>query len=337
MSKNTVDITELNTYLEAHVEGFNGLDSIEKFAGGQSNPTYHLKADSGEYVLRRKPDGELLKSAHAVDREFRVIQGLVDTDVPVAKAFHLCEDDSIMGSMFYVMSFEPGRIFWSPLLPEVEQAERAPIYSELIRVLAAMHEVNLEKVGLSDYGRPGSYFERQINRWSRQYRDSETETIDAMETLLAWLPANMPADDGQVSLIHGDYRIDNVIFDPVEPKGLAVLDWELSTLGHPLADIAYFCMCLRLPKDGKIPGLLGVDRAAIGVPSEEEIVAQYCQARGIEVIENWNFYVIFSFFRLAAILQGVYKRALDGNASNSEALVVGKEARVLAELAIELI
>jgi len=337
MSKDTLNITELNQYLEDNIDTFKGLNSIEKFAGGQSNPTYHLKANSGEYVLRRKPDGELLKSAHAVDREFQVLKGLANTEVPVAKAFHLCEDDSVIGAMFYVMSFEQGRIFWNPSLPELKKAERAPIYQELIRTLAAMHNVDLEKANLCNYGRPGSYFERQVNRWSRQYRDSETETIAAMETLLEWLPVNMPVDDGQVSLIHGDYRIDNIIFDPLEPKGLAVLDWELSTLGHPLADIAYFCMCLRLPKDGKIPGLCGVDRAAIGVPSEEEIVALYCKARGIDMIEHWNFYVVFSFFRLAAILQGVYKRALDGNASNSEALAVGKEARVLAELAIKLI
>ena len=337
MPQHTLDISKLNLYLEANIEGFKGLQSAEKFAGGQSNPTFHLKAESGEYVLRRKPPGELLKSAHAVDREFRVMQGLADTPVPVAKAFHLCEDDSVLGSMFYVMSFEQGRIFWNPALPELDKAERAPIYKELVRVLAAMHDVDLEKAGLSDYGRPGSYFERQIGRWSKQYRASETETIDAMETLLEWLPANMPADDGQISLIHGDYRIDNIIFDPAEPEGLAVLDWELSTLGHPFADIAYFCTCMRLPKEGKIQGLQDVDRQAEGIPSEDEIVAQYCAERGIKKIDNWNFYIIFSLFRLAAILQGVYKRALEGNASSAKALEVGKEARAFAELAIELI
>ncbi len=337
MTNHSQDLNALESYLEIHVEGFKKLKSMEKFSGGQSNPTYHIKAQSGEYVLRRKPDGELLKSAHAVDREFKVIQGLADSQVPVATAFHLCEDDAVFGAMFYIMSFEKGRIFWNPALAELKKEQRAPVYNELIRILAALHEVDLTKAGLSDYGRPGSYFERQVGRWSKQYRASETENIDAMEILLKWLPANMPADDGQISLIHGDYRIDNIIFDADKAKGLAVLDWELSTLGHPLADIAYFCMCLRLPQDGKIPGLHGVDRAAIGVPSEEQILAQYCQQRGIEKIENWNFYLIFSFFRLAAILQGVYKRAIDGNASNSEALAVGKEARVLAELAVNLI
>jgi aminoglycoside phosphotransferase (APT) family kinase protein len=337
MSKNTINIIELNTYLEVNIDGFKGLQSAEKFPGGQSNPTYHLKADSAEYVLRRKPDGKLLKSAHAVDREYKVLKGLADTDVPVAKVFHLCEDDSILGSMFYVMSFEEGNIYWNPALPEFEKTQRTAIYDELIKVLAALHNVNLEQANLTDYGRPGSYFERQINRWSKQYRASETDKIDSMEVLLKWLPENMPLDDGQVSLIHGDYRIDNVMFAPNEAKAIAVLDWELSTLGHPIADIAYFCMCLRLPADGKIPGLKGIDRQEIGIPSEEELLEQYCQHRDINNIENWNFYLAFSFFRLAAILQGVYKRATEGNASNESALEVGKEARILSDLAVELI
>jgi len=337
MSKNTINIAEFNSYLETHIESFKGLKSAEKFSGGQSNPTYHLKAESGEYVLRRKPDGVLLKSAHAVDREYRVLQGLADTDVPVAKAFHLCEDETILGSMFYVMSFEAGNIFWDPALPEFDIKQRDPVYKELIKVLAAMHNVDLEQAGLSDYGRPGSYFERQINRWSKQYRASETDNIEAMEILLKWLPENMPEDDGQISLIHGDYRIDNVMFAADESKAVAVLDWELSTLGHPIADIAYFCMCLRLPTDGQIIGLQGVNRQNMGIPSEEEILALYCQHRGIDEVKHWNFYLIFSFFRLAAILQGVYKRALDGNASSKKALAVGKEASVLAQLAVELI
>ena len=337
MSKNTINIAELNSYLEVHIEGFKGLNSAEKFTGGQSNPTYHLKAESGEYVLRRKPDGELLKSAHAVDREYRVLQGLADTDVPVAKVFHLCEDDTILGSMFYVMSFEAGNIFWDPALPELEKSQRTPIYDELIKVLAALHNVNLEQANLTDYGRPGSYFERQINRWTKQYRAAEVDKIESMEILLKWLPENMPKDDGQISLIHGDYRLDNVMFTTNEAKAIAVLDWELSTLGHPMADIAYFCMCLRLPTDGKIQGLKGIDRQSMGIPSEKTILSQYCQHRGIKKIEHWNFYLIFSFFRLAAILQGVYRRALDGNASSKKALEVGKEASILAKLAVKLI
>ena len=331
------DAVKLAAYLETAIDGFRGPLTVEKFTGGQSNPTFLLKAASGAFVLRRQPPGVLLKGAHAVDREYRVLVALKDTGVPVARAHHLCIDAGVIGSMFYVMSFEQGRIFWDPALPELPREQRAPIYSELIRVLATLHEVDVDAIKLGDYGRPGNYFERQVGMWTRQYRAAETATIAPMETLIAWLPANLPPDDGQLSLVHGDYRLDNLIFDSAAPRVLAVLDWELSTLGHPLADLAYFCMCLRLPSNGHISGLAGKDRAALGIPGELELVAQYCALRGIGPINDWHFYLAFSFFRLAAILQGVLKRAQDGNASSDKALQVGEMAGQLAQLAVELI
>jgi aminoglycoside phosphotransferase (APT) family kinase protein len=331
-----LDISTLGPYLEQQVGGFADLRSAKKFSGGQSNPTYLLNAASGKYVLRRQPPGKLLKSAHAVDREYRVIAALRETDVPVPRAYHLCEDRSLIGSMFFLMSFEEGRIFWNPELPEMPAGERTDCYTDLIRVLAAMHNVDVDAVGLTDYGKPGNYFERQTGRWSSQYRAAETHRIDEMEKLMAWLAANTPPDDGQVSLIHGDYRLDNVMMHASEPHAIAVLDWELSTLGHPLADLAYYCMCLRLPPAGRVQGLAGVDRAALGIPGEQEIVERYCALRGIEGIAHWNFYLAFSFFRLAAIVQGVYKRALDGNASSDRAMEVGRMAGPLARMGAEI-
>lgn len=332
-----LDTQKLTTYLESVIEGFRGPMTAGKFAGGQSNPTYLLDAASGRYVLRRQPPGELLKSAHAVDREYRVLKALRDTDVPVARAWHLCEDRDVIGSMFYVMSFEPGRIFWDPALPELGREERGAYYDELIRILAALHGVDVQKVGLGDYGRPGNYYERQIGLWTKQYRAAETRHIEAMERLIEWLPANCPEDDGSVSLVHGDYRIDNVMFAADAPRGQAVLDWELSTLGHPLADLAYFCMCLRLPPEGHVVGLAGKDRDVLGVPQEREIIRRYCELRGIGPIDNWHFYLAFSFFRLAAIVQGVLKRAIDGNASSDKAMVVGQMTEPLAGMAVEII
>ncbi len=339
MSNSVHDFDEarLAAYLENQIDGFRGPLTAKKFAGGQSNPTFLLNADSGDYVLRRKPPGKLLASAHAVDREYAVLKALENTAVPVAHAYCLCDDDSVIGSMFYIMSYEPGRIFWDPALPELDREERAPIFNEIIRILAAMHDVNVNQVGLGDYGKPGNYFERQLSRWVKQYRAAETDKLAAMETLMDWLTANMPADDGQVSLIHGDYRLDNIIFHPAEPRALAVLDWELSTLGHPMADLAYFCMCLRLPPVGMIKGLQGLDCDQLGVPEEKDIIARYCELRGIETIEHWAFYLAFSYFRLAAIAQGVYKRALDGNASDAKALEAGNHAGYLAEWALPLI
>jgi len=332
-----LDLDVVGPYLEANISGFKGLKSAKKFDGGQSNPTYLLNADSGQYVLRRQPPGELLKSAHAVDREYRVIKALKDTDVPVARADHLCEDRDVIGSLFYVMSFEDGRIFWDPALTDLKNQQRTDLYDEMNRVLAALHDVDLQAVGLSDYGRPGNYFERQISRWTKQYKASETEVIPAMDKLIAWVSKNIPEDDGQVSLIHGDYRMDNIIFHATESRALAVLDWELSTLGHPYADLAYQCMQLRVGREAVIAGLGDMDRPAHGIPTEADYVAQYCQRRGIDPIPNWNFYLAFSFFRLAAILQGVLKRAIDGNASSQKAFDYGALAPQLAEMAIDLI
>ncbi|BFM17948.1 phosphotransferase family protein [Maricurvus nonylphenolicus] len=330
-----LDVDRLGLYLEAHIDGFKGPLTAKKFSGGQSNPTFLLTAESGHYVLRRQPPGKLLKSAHAVDREYRVLKALADTAVPVARAYHLCEDPDVIDSMFYVMSYEEGQIFWDPALPELAPAQRADYFDEMIRMLAAMHNVDVDTVGLGNYGRPGNYFERQIGLWTMQYRSSETQHVQVMEELITWLSDNCPADDGQVSLVHGDYRMDNVIFAQGKARGLAVLDWELSTLGHPLADLAFFCACMRLPNQSPVPGLTGIDRDALGIPSEEEMVSYYCKLRSIDAIDNWHFYIAFSFFRLAALAQGILKRALDGSASSDKAMVVGAEP--LAAMAMSVI
>jgi aminoglycoside phosphotransferase (APT) family kinase protein len=336
---NALDAAALAPYLEAHVPGFSGLQSIEKFKSGQSNPTYLLMARSGRYVLRAKPPGVLLKSAHQVDREFRVMRALAGTDVPVPQMLYLSGDDSPIGRMFYVMGFVDGRILWDPALSEIaDNAERAAIYDSMNATLAALHGVDIAATGLGDFGKPGSYFARQLGRWSSQYRACETESVTDMDSLIAWLETHLPADDGLVSLVHGDYRLDNMIFAPDRPTVIAVLDWELSTLGHPYADIAYQCMQWRLPHSSDFRGLGGIDRASIGLPSEEDYVAKYCVRRKIAGIDNWTFYLAFSFFRLAAICQGVYKRALDGNASNPEkAKQYGNAVKLLAGLAVRLI
>lgn len=332
-----LDIASLTAYLEVNVDGFKGPLTAEKFAGGQSNPTYLLEAANGKYVLRRKPPGELLKSAHAVDREFRVMRALASTEVPVPKMRVLCDDDSVIGSMFYLMDFLDGRIMWDAALPEQTPAERTAIYDAMNKVLADLHNVDIEKAGLSDYGKPGNYFERQLSRWTKQYRASETETVPSMEKMMVWLSDNLPEDDGLVCINHGDFRLDNMMFAHDSSEVLALLDWELSTLGHPYADLAYQCMQLRIPSDAAIPGLGDVDREALGIPSEKAYVQQYCQRRGIAEIDNWIFYLAFSFFRLSAILQGVYKRALDGNASSKKAMDYGALAAPLADLGWALI
>ncbi|KVO86175.1 phosphotransferase [Burkholderia ubonensis] len=329
-----LDVARLTQYLEQHIPGFEGPVDAEKFAGGQSNPTFLLNAKSGRYVLRRQPPGELLKSAHAVDREFRILTALSGTAVPVAHPYHLCEDRDVIGSLFYVMSYEDGRIFWSPALPDLPKPDRAICYDAVLQTMVALHEVDVDAAGLSDYGRPGNYFERQIGVWTKQYRAAETERLDAMETLIDWLPKACPADTGRPALVHGDFRIDNLMFERDSYRVKAVLDWELSTLGNPLADLAYFCMCLRLPSAGDVPGLAGEDRDALGIPHEAQIVARYCELRGIAPIENWHFYLAFSFFRLAAIAQGVKARALKGNASSTKARQVGEMAGRLAEEAV---
>ncbi|WP_346839411.1 phosphotransferase [Microbulbifer sp. SAOS-129_SWC] len=331
-------IEQLTAYLTANIEGFRGPIAVEKFAGGQSNPTFKITAASGIYVLRRQPPGKLLKSAHAVDREFRVMRALADSDVPVPRVLHLCEDRALIGSMFYLMEYCEGRIFWDAALPELDNTQRSAFYEEMNRVLAALHSVDVTAVGLADFGKPGNYFARQLERWSGQYRASELHTIDAMDRLINWLGGALPADDGRATLVHGDYRLDNIVFHPTESRAIAVLDWELSTLGHPFADLAYQCMQLRMPANaGNISGLMGVDRSALGIPSEQAYVARYCERMGIEKIDNWAFYLAFSFFRLAAIVQGVAKRAHDGNASSKSAAKLGAFVEPLALMALDVI
>ncbi|MBK8457472.1 MAG: phosphotransferase family protein [Phyllobacteriaceae bacterium] len=334
---NALDASALSPWLDTHVPGFSGLRAIVKFPTGQSNPTYALDAESGRYVLRAKPSGALLKSAHQVDREFRVMKALAGTAVPVPEALALCPDEgSPIGRMFYIMRHVDGRIFWDPALTEARSnGERGAIYDAMNLTLAALHDVDIDAAGLADFGRPGSYFERQLTRWTSQYRASEVEPNADMNALISWLESNLPADDGRVSLVHGDFRLDNMIFAPAAPRVVAVLDWELSTLGHPFADLAYQCMQWRLPHDSGFRGLGGVDRASLGLPTEEDYVAAYCARRGLAGIDNWPFYLAFSFFRLAAILQGVFKRALDGNASNPDkAKAYGRAVPLIAAAAM---
>ncbi len=325
----------LATYLEANVAGFRGPLTATKFKGGQSNPTYRIDAASGTCVLRRKPPGQLLPSAHAVDREFRVLQALHGTAVPVAQPLHLCSDASVIGSMFYLMSFVDGRILWDPSLPDMDPAGRSEIYAGIIDAMAALHTVDPEALGLGDYGKPGNYFERQIKRWTEQYRASETRSLPAMDALIDALPARCPADDGVVALAHGDFRIDNLMFHPGSPRVIAIVDWELSTLGHPLADLGYFCMALRLPRNPALPGLAGLDRAALGIPDEAALLARYSQLTGRPIPADWPFVLAFSFFRLAAIAQGVAKRAEQGNASSEQAMQAGRMTGMLAMLGMD--
>jgi len=330
-----LDQEAVSAWLHVNV-GLEDLVSARKFSGGQSNPTYLIEGAGRRLVLRRKPAGVLLKSAHAVDREFRVQRALAGTAVPVARMVALCEDDAVIGSSFYVMEHVAGRCFDDPRLPEVEPPERALYFNEMGRVLAAIHSVDPEAVGLGDYGPKGNYFRRQIDRWTRQYRASETGEIAAMDRLMAMLDRTCPEDDGRVTLVHGDYRIDNLLFAPDRPEIAAVLDWELSTLGHPLADLAGVIMQWQMPPGAQGRGLRGVDRAAQGLPSDAEFVADYCARMGIGRIENFGFYVAFCFFRMAAILQGVKKRALDGNASEPErGLQLGGFVPLYAEAGLE--
>ncbi|HEV2610038.1 MAG TPA: phosphotransferase [Noviherbaspirillum sp.] len=327
------DIPKLAAFMRANVDDFSGDLQVEQFKGGQSNPTFLLTAGGKQYVMRRKPPGTLLPSAHAVDREYRVISALAATDVPVAKSYALCEDDAVIGSAFYIMDYVQGRILWNSALPGFEPAERAALFAEMNRVIAALHSVDYEAVGLGTYGKPGNYLERQVARWTKQYRASETERIEAVENLIDWLPQNIPAAD-ETRIVHGDYRIDNVIFHPTEPRILAVLDWELSTLGHPLADFAYHCMTWRM-HPGQSRGMAGLPFTELGIPTEDEYIATYCKRTGRDGIPkgDWEYYMVFNMFRLVGILQGIAKRAQLGNASSADAVETGKRARPLAELA----
>jgi aminoglycoside phosphotransferase (APT) family kinase protein len=323
--------------MQAHIAGFSGPIDVKQFAGGQSNPTYLVQSAGHRYVLRRKPAGKLLPSAHAVDREYRVIVALAGTNVPVAKARALCEDTSVIGTAFYVMDYVEGRLFWDAALPEVMPTDRRAIYAEMTRVIAALHAVDYTAVGLGDYGKPGHYIERQVARWTQQYRAAETETIDAVERLIEWLPKHIPADE-ETGIVHGDFRLDNAIFHPSEPRILAVLDWELSTLGHPLVDLAYLCMRYHLSAE-QFRGLAGLNLAALQIPSETECVADYCRRRDRATVapQDWTYYLAFNMFRLAGILQGVLARAIQGNASSATALEAGRRARPLAEQAWTLV
>ena len=327
------DAAALDAYLRARIPGWRGPVAVEQFRGGQSNPTYKLTAGDRRYVLRRKPPGKLLPSAHAVDREYRVISALANTDVPVPRTFCLCDDDSVIGTAFYVMDFVEGRVLWDPTLPGLQATERRAIFDAMNRVIAALHSVDYAGVGLRDFGKPGNYFARQIDRWSRQYKASETEPIEAMDRLIDWLPRHIPPDE-RTAIVHGDYRLDNLVFHPTEPRVLAVLDWELSTLGHPLADFSYHMMAWRLGGD-EFRGLRGADLVALGIPSEDEYVALYLErthAAARPPPEQWSFYLAYNLFRLAAILQGVMARAVAGNAASARAVEAGKRARPIAEL-----
>ncbi|GGB61156.1 aminoglycoside phosphotransferase [Roseibium aquae] len=313
-----LDVRAVEDWLKREVEGVSGPLRAEKIAGGQSNPTFRLFTPDKTFVLRRKPPGTLLKSAHAVEREYRVQKALSGSDVPVPKMLALCEDDGVIGSAFYVMEHVTGRTFDDPCLEGVAPSERRSIYLEMIRVLAAIHSIDLEARGLTDYGPGHNYYRRQIDRWTKQYRASETEPIADMERLIEWLDAHAPEDDGRRSLVHGDFRIDNLLFARSGPDCVAVLDWELSTIGHPFADLAALIMQWGRPTGPEHRGLQGVDRAALGIPADDAVIAAYCEKTGLSGIENFGFYVAFCAFRMGAILQGVKKRALDGNASDPE-------------------
>ena len=335
------DTAALGAWMTQHVEDFAGPLGVEMFKGGQSNPTYKLITPGRTYVMRAKPGpvAKLLPSAHAIEREFAVMRGLACTSVPVARMHALCEDESVIGRAFYIMEYVEGRVLWDQTLPGMTPAERGAIYDEMNRVIAALHKVDYAARGLAGYGKPGNYFERQIGRWSKQYQASVTQPITEMDRLIDWLPAHIPAsarDEGLTSIVHGDYRLDNVIFHPSEPRILAVLDWELSTLGHPLADFSYHCMAWHIPP-GTFRGIGGVDLASLGIPSEQDYILRYCERTGLATPEqlapDWNFYLAYNMFRIAAILQGIAKRVEAGTASSAQARASGAGARPMAELA----
>ncbi len=329
------DVAALERYLSTRIPGFAGPVTVRQFQGGQSNPTYQLAVRDRAYVLRRKPPGKLLPSAHAVDREYRILTALGRTDVPVPKTYVLCEDSEVIGTAFYVMDWVRGRIMVDPLLPGLTPPERTAIYDSMNDVLARLHRVDWQALGLADFGRPGNYFARQFHRWSQQYRASETERIEAMERFMEWLPSHIPSDD-LTTIVHGDFRLGNVIIHPSEPRVVAVLDWEISTLGHPLADLAYNAMAYHLEPD-ILGGVLGHDLKALGIPTEEEYLAAYCRRTGRDDIPDWSFYVAFSMFRLAAIAQGIMGRVIAGTANDANARARGERARPMAEAGWRLV
>jgi aminoglycoside phosphotransferase (APT) family kinase protein len=335
-----LDIAALTAWLERNIKGFAGPLGVEQFKGGQSNPTFKLTTPGATYVMRAKPGpvARLLPSAHAIEREYRVMAALRPHGVPVPEMLTLCEDESVIGRAFCVMGFVDGRVLWNQALPDATNAERSAIYDEMNRVIAALHKVDVRAAGLADYGKPGNYFERQIGRWGKQYTASITQPIGAMDQLMQWLPAHMPdsaRDESMVSVVHGDYRLDNLVFHATEPRVLAVLDWELSTIGHPLADFSYHCMAWHIPP-GAFRGIGGLDHAALGIPVEAEYVRRYCERTGFttpaELAHDWNFYLAYNLFRMAAILQGIAKRVEDGTASSEQARQAAAGARPLAEL-----
>ncbi len=331
-----VDLGALSDYMHKHVDGFTGDLQIEQFKGGQSNPTFMLTAGSQRYVLRTKPApaAKLLPSAHAIEREFRVMDALSKAGFPAARQYALCEDEEVIGRAFYIMEFMDGRVLWDQSMPNMSNTERAAHYEEMNRVIAQLHSIDYKAIGLETYGKPGNYFGRQIDRWTRQYKASETEHIPAMEHLIEWLPQHIPAGE-QTTIVHGDYRLDNMIFHPTEPRILAVLDWELSTLGHPLADFSYHCMSWHIVP-GLFRGIAGLDLKSLGIPTEEDYLAKYSERTGIAIHkEDFRFYLAYNMFRMAGILQGIMKRYQDGTAASEQALKNGQAARPMAEMGWE--
>ena len=335
-SRQQFSIEALTAWMNSHVEDFKGPLGIEQFKGGQSNPTFKLITADKIYVMRSKPGpaAKLLPSAHAIEREFQVMAALRKADMPVAKMMALCVDEAVIGRAFFIMEFIEGRVLWNPALPGMTTTERAAIFDEMNRVIARLHQVDFAAIGLGDFGKAGNYFERQIGRWSKQYRASETEKIDAMDRLIEWLPQHIPPGE-ETSIVHGDYRMDNLIFHPTEPRVLAILDWELSTLGHPLADFAYHCMTWHVPPNA-FRGLAGIDLPALGIPDFKSYVSRYCERTERSGIENFEYYLAYNLFRMAAILQGIMKRVVDGTAASEQAVAMGKAARPLAELGWEV-
>jgi len=328
-----IDAAALSRYLKAHVDGFEGTLTMEQFKGGQSNPTFKLAAGGRNYVMRAKPGpaAKLLPSAHAIEREYRVQDALSKSGFPAARMFTLCEDESVIGRAFYIMEMVEGRVLWDQSLPGMSPDQRGAIYAEMNRVIARLHGIDYKAIGLESFGKPGNYFGRQIERWTRQYRMSETEKIPAMDSLIEWLPKNIPAGD-ETAIVHGDYRLDNMIFHPTEPRVLAILDWELSTLGHPMADFSYHCMSWHIAP-GQFRGIQGLDFARMGVPTEDAYIAMYAANSGKSVnTRDWGFYLAYNMFRMCGILQGIMKRYVDGTAASPQALDAGRRAKPMAEM-----